>query len=198
MNNSIHNHDLGFVKMVRNHGLLSVLKKRPSAFCLLALIALRAKRTSDADFEGLNVGEAFVGDYDAYGVTQQVYRTDKKWLEKWGLVTFRSTARGTVAKLVSKEFFDINAQEPTTDPTSIFPEEKHTSPTNTLTGDQRTTHEQATTNKNEEEKKERIKSRLKRFKSQSHAPAQSNDFSSTQEILARSQVFRNEERGSCQ
>ena len=43
------------------------------------------------------------------GLTQQEYRTAKNLLEKLGLVTFRGTNRGTIAKLIDYTIFDINA-----------------------------------------------------------------------------------------
>ncbi len=110
----------------------ALIKHRPTAFVLLTLIAKRARRTSDVIIDNLEIGEALIGDYETYGVTEQVYRSDKIFLKKFNFATFRSTNKGTVAKITATSIFDINAEELTHKPT----------------GDHRTTNEQLTTNKN--------------------------------------------------
>ncbi len=98
----------GFIKMQRNNVTFDLLRERPSAFCLLTLIALRTKRTRVEDFRGIGIGEARIGDYKEYGVTEAIYKTDKAFLERHRLVDFIPTPRGTIAKLKNTNFFDIN------------------------------------------------------------------------------------------
>ncbi len=123
----------GFLKIKRSGKLLELIKTRPTAYGLLTLIALRAKRTTDTSMDGLKVGQAYVGDYKNYGVTMQIYRTDKLFLEKWGFSTFQSTNKGTIATLCDDSVYDINATS---------------RPTHKSTIDQQATNNQLTTNKN--------------------------------------------------
>ena len=83
------------------------LLRRPGDFALLALIAMRARRRDSQQCDGLDVGEAYIGDYDAVGLTPRSYRTAKDRLAKDGLATFRPTRQGTVAKLVSTTVFIV-------------------------------------------------------------------------------------------
>lgn len=113
-----------------------LIKKRHSAFVLLFLIARRAKRTLDHPDKSLEIGECYIGDYDTYGATEQIYKTDKALLKSTNQITTRATNRGTIAKLVDISLFDIN-------------EEKSTNKsTNELSDYQRATNEQLTTNNN--------------------------------------------------
>jgi len=64
-----------FIKTARTSQLVDfILRKRPTAFVLLYLIAKRAKRTIDHPDKSLEMGEAEIGDYESYGVTRQIYR----------------------------------------------------------------------------------------------------------------------------
>jgi len=81
------------------------LLRRPGDFALLALIAMRARRRDSQQNDGLDVGEAYIGDIDAAGLTPRSYRTAKNRLTKDGMATFRTTNRGTIAKLVSTTVF---------------------------------------------------------------------------------------------
>ncbi len=120
------------------------LMKDPKAFTLLTQIAYRARRNDDFSVDNLNAGEALIGDYKSIGLTEQQYRTRKERLEKWGFVTFKPTNRGTVATIVDKRVYDINAS-------------LSNRPSNTqITNKQRTDNEQITTNKKvKKEKKEK-------------------------------------------
>ena len=143
----------GFIKLMRSRNTL-VLLQRPKCFVLLSLIALRARRTGEINMHNLGIGEALIGDREAIGLTQQEYRTAKSALEKLGLVTFRGTNKGTVAKLIDTSIFDVNVEhdnEQNNDPATIK---------------ERTGNEQATTNKNDKELKneKRIKNKYKNFK----------------------------------
>lgn len=132
----------GFVKLMRDsENFWEMVSRRPSAFVLLTLIAMRARRTNDNNFDDLEIGEALIGDYETYGSTEQVYRTDKEFLKKYNFITIKSTTRGTIAKLVDTTIFDINF-----DSTNEQTNEK-------LTNSQRTANEQPTTNKNVKKEK---------------------------------------------
>lgn len=112
------NEYLGFVKLVRSSQVEHLIAKRPTAFCLLAIIAYRARRTNERHFDDLQIGEAYIGDYKSYGVTEAKYRKDKDFLEKYGLVTFKPTTKGTIARIADTSIFDINAEEITSKQTN--------------------------------------------------------------------------------
>jgi len=99
----------GFLKLVKS-SITEELMAEPACFMLLTQIAYRARRMNNHSINGLMPGEALIGDYRKVGLTEQKYRTAKKKLEMWGLITTRATNRGTVAKLVGKQVFDINLE----------------------------------------------------------------------------------------
>ena len=147
METNLHNYK-GFIKLYRSNQVLNLLEKRPSAFTLLTLIALRARRTNEVYFDELQIGEAYIGDYKSYKVSMQIYRTDKKFLEKYDLATFKTTTKGTIARLIKPVIFDINEEEIT----------------NKITINHATTSVLTTTNKNENNinNEKNIKSRFKK------------------------------------
>lgn len=140
----------GFIQLNRNNEVFSLIKNRHSAYSLLTIIALRARRTTERCFDGLRIGEALIGDYESYGATEQIYRSDKKFLEKYGLATFKTTTKGTIAQLTGSIIFDINEEEIT----------------GKITDPQRPAHEPPTTNnkenngKNEKNSKSRLHKNL--------------------------------------
>lgn len=99
----------GFIKMIRSDAMLE-LAKTPNAAALLMVIAIRARYREGYNQHGLQLGEALVGDYENYGLTEQKYRTAKKVLFSTGKVTFKATSKGTIAKLVDNSFYDINIE----------------------------------------------------------------------------------------
>ncbi|MDQ5981845.1 MAG: hypothetical protein QG570_603 [Patescibacteria group bacterium] len=103
-----------FIKFIE-HSLefYELIRQRPSAFVLLAIIADRARKVQLDIGDGTEVGEAYIGDFRVYGATLQSYRTDKRYLEKFKIVTFRSTSKGTVAKIVKPSIFDISRNSAT-------------------------------------------------------------------------------------
>ena len=103
----------GFIKLNREKGM-ELLEEDPLAFQLLTLIALRARRT-DAEFSRifLKANQAFIGDYKKAGLTRQKYRNAQKRLTRYGLATFETTNKGTIATLTSIDVFDINAEQTT-------------------------------------------------------------------------------------
>jgi hypothetical protein len=98
----------GWIKMMRGEDILELLENAPNAFLLASLIALRARFKPGVNYmNGLDQGEAFLGDHEACGLTEQEYRTAKRQLEKWKFATFTATTKGTVAKLIGIRLFDV-------------------------------------------------------------------------------------------
>lgn len=110
---------------------------------LLMFIAKRARRTP-CRVTGLDVGEAMIGDYKNLGMTERKYRTAKNNLEKWGFSTYKTTNKGTIAKLIDSSVYDINVQE--SDEQSD----------GQATDKRRASDGQATTNKNDKNDKNEI------------------------------------------
>ena len=103
--------DKNYIQFSRDEdNFFALLRQRKSAFILLCVIAMRARRKVLLDNIGL--GEAFIGDYEKWLSTEQQYRGDKCLLEKLKIATFNPTPRGTIAKLLPNPFFDINIDEP--------------------------------------------------------------------------------------
>jgi hypothetical protein len=130
-----------FMKLMRSEATESLMKK-PAAFLLMSVIAYRVKRTDDFNIDGLKIGEAFIGDYRNFNLTEAAYRNAKEQLVKHGLISTRATNKGTVATILNSEIYDLN----------ILPDNKQNdTPT---TGKQRVSSEQdngqTTTNKNKE------------------------------------------------
>ena len=103
----------GFVKFRRNSKkYFWLIKKRPTAFVLLSLIANRARRTNEKGLKlDLDITEALVGDHNNYKATESKYRTDIKFLIQHGFILkTRTSRRGTIVKLIDKEIFDICPQ----------------------------------------------------------------------------------------
>lgn len=139
----------GFIKLARDRAVEDLLMQNPNAFLLLTLIAYRARRSSDCNrFSGLNIGEALIGDYRSCGLTEQTYRSAKKWLESNGLATFKPTNKGTIATICSTSIYDINADQ------------DNGQNENNLTVQQRTDNGQATTNKNDKKEENEKKTSL--------------------------------------
>ena len=133
----------GFVKLNRSMKITEILKV-PHLFTLLGVIALRAKRKNDFSIHNLKVGEALLGDHVNYAMSEQQYRTVKANAQKLGLATFRATTKGTVAKLVGTDVWDINAEEGNGQSNGQNNED--------LTDAQRTGNGRLTTNKKERSK----------------------------------------------
>jgi hypothetical protein len=100
----------GFVKLRRGEATWELLEDH-NAFVLLTVIALRARRTHSFNRHGLQIGQALIGDYEAYGLTEKQYRLAKARLERYGLAGFKATNRGTIATLLGREIFDINEDD---------------------------------------------------------------------------------------
>jgi hypothetical protein len=96
-----------YIKLFRSGSTLELLKE-PKLYALFTLIAIRARRTDEICLEDLNVGEAFMGDHEAVGLSRQEYRTRIEKLRKLGLITYRTTHNGTIATIINKDIYDIN------------------------------------------------------------------------------------------
>ena len=106
----------GWIKAKRNWAQAKeLMAKSRNALCLLYLIALRAWRGPGINQHGCGVGEGFIGDFADWGFSEMEYRVAKKQLEKFGFASFRTTNRGTIAKLLGPEIFDINVDMAVTD-----------------------------------------------------------------------------------
>ncbi len=129
--------------MVRSPEALELIRVNPLAYVLTVVIAHRARWRPGFSAQGLGTGEAFLGDYGSYGMSEQQYRTAKAQLEKWKFATFKATNKGTIAKLSDARLF-VTTSEPANGPAN-----------GRLTDRSRTANGQVTTK--EEGEKERRK-----------------------------------------
>lgn len=97
----------GWFKAVRSQEALELIRANPRAFILLYFVAVRAKWRAGFTAARLRIGEAFLGDFENYGMTEQEYRTAKMQLEEWGFAAFKPTNKGTVAKLIGTRVFEV-------------------------------------------------------------------------------------------
>jgi hypothetical protein len=134
-----------YIKLIRGSTALEDMARNGhyEEMVLLMFIAKRARRTP-CRITGLDIGEAMIGDFKNYGMTERKYRTAKNNLEKWGFSTFKTTNKGTVAKLIDSTVYDINAEESD----GQIDEQP--------TDNRRATDEQATSNKNDNNGEEEI------------------------------------------
>ncbi len=122
---------MSYIKVVRESTTGAwIMRKRPTAYLLLELIAKRAKRSDSYPDKSLEMGEAEIGDYLSYGATRQIYRDDISFLKTNQQITIRTTNKGTIAKLISNAVFDINEEEGTTKRTRKEPSKNHQRTTN--------------------------------------------------------------------
>lgn len=142
----------GFFKFNRGDAALELVR-RPNELALFSLVAHRAKRTNSFSIHDLAVGEALIGDHQSCGLTRQQYRTALKNLKKWGFLTTRATNKGTIAKIINSDVFDINIEDDNHPP-------NHQATTGQPSGNHR-----ATTNKNE--KKDKNGKKVKEYSSDS-------------------------------
>ncbi len=100
----------GWFKAVRGGDGLELIRANPNAFVLAFIIASRARYRPGFHADGLQPGEAFVGDYENYGMSRQQYRTALAQLSRWQFATSRTTSRGTIARLVDTRLFEVLPQ----------------------------------------------------------------------------------------
>jgi hypothetical protein len=99
----------GYFEATRSEDALALIRHYPPAYTLAAVIAHRARwRSDEFNPHNLQFGEAFLGDFESYGMTEREYRTAKKILAEWSFATFKPTNKGTIAKLMDTRLFRIN------------------------------------------------------------------------------------------
>ena len=99
-----------FIMFLRNHPMEAFwdLIHERTSYILLSVIAQRASVNGNP-IRGVKPGEAQIGDYVTYGMTEQEYRTAKDKLVEWEFITIRTTNKGTIAKILPNDVFDVNA-----------------------------------------------------------------------------------------
>ena len=104
----------------RSQEALDLLREDPKAFCLLSLVAHRARWQEDTcAVTGLRYGQAFIGDFREAGIeSRQAYRLACKRLFKRGFLTIQGTNKGTIVTLLPQAIFTISVppKEPTKEP----------------------------------------------------------------------------------
>lgn len=110
-----------FLKLIMSKEFDYLLSKHPNAFLLLVLIGSRARRY-DGEPDGLIIGDALIGDYEACGLTRQEYRTALDILERRCHIrivetcrtrqksTNGSTTKGTKVRILRSDVCDINPE----------------------------------------------------------------------------------------
>ncbi len=101
----------GYINMNRELETEELIVSDQKAFCLLALISLRARyRVVNTDPHKLQIGEAFIGDYRRLGFKRQEYRSALDRLVKCNhLEIVRATNKGTIVRLCTP-VFSVNSE----------------------------------------------------------------------------------------
>lgn len=97
----------GWFKAMRELEPLELIKANPLAFVLAYVIAHRSRYHVGFNRHNLALGEALLGDFKSYGMSERQYRTAKEQLAKWGFATFRTTNKGTIGKLTDTRLFSV-------------------------------------------------------------------------------------------
>lgn len=100
-------HVAGWFKATRSDDALELLRANPLALALAYVIAVRAKWREGFCRHNLKFGEAFIGDFENYGMSERNYRTAKEHLEQWRFATFKPTNKGTIARLCDSRIFEV-------------------------------------------------------------------------------------------
>lgn len=115
--------DLRFIKYIPSEKARWLRKNYPNAYLLLSLIVERARRIS-GHIDGLQVGDAIIGDYEEAGLTRQQYRTAIEKLVEFNIIeivyngkkflkreksTIKITISGTLVRLIDSGIWDINS-----------------------------------------------------------------------------------------
>lgn len=82
------------------------LMKDTDAFLMLLKIVYNTKREDSFSIPDLQIGEAFITN-EIVGMSLQTFRTAKKKLAKWGFAEFRTTNKGTIARITTDKFFKL-------------------------------------------------------------------------------------------
>jgi hypothetical protein len=95
-------------KSFRSEDAIELIRSNKNALVLAFVIAIRARwKTTGFHRFDLQPGEALLGDYQSYGMTEREYRTAKENLSEWKFATFRTTNRGTIGKLTDTRLFSV-------------------------------------------------------------------------------------------
>lgn len=97
-----------YFKAFRSDDAWELLETNKNAFVLLWVIAGRAQRTARFNRFNLKPGQALIGDFKRYGMTEKQYRIAKETLEKFNFAAFEGATKGTIATLISTSIFDVN------------------------------------------------------------------------------------------
>jgi len=100
----------GFLKLVRGRDVEDLFRD-PLAYTLLSLIAYRARRSEGFNVNGLELGEALIGDHESVGMTRKQYRVRVNRLVNGGFLAVRRASKGTIARVLDARVFDINCDE---------------------------------------------------------------------------------------
>ncbi|NDF00720.1 MAG: hypothetical protein EB034_20985, partial [Verrucomicrobia bacterium] len=98
----------GYFVAWRTDDFLELLRAKPNAFRLLALIAYRARWRDGYSGDGLARGEARIGRFDVQrelGLTPKEYRSACDALEEGKFAALQRTHHGTVARIVDSRVF---------------------------------------------------------------------------------------------
>jgi hypothetical protein len=174
----------GFIMFNRTDEAIELLRD-PNAFALLALIARRARWRSLLSPDGLEFGEAMLGDCENFGMTRAVYRNRLKKLVKCKQITIRKTNKGTIAKLTSSLVFDLNL--PAHAPPENHQQDQQRTNAKPLENHQKTNGKPLTNKDNKERKREREKGTAPMFISEAKARIAAID----QEINSIKSSFEN-------
>ena len=119
---------------MRGNDALELIRKNPNAYALAAVVANRARWREGFNADGIEQGEALLGDHREYGMTRQKYRTALAQLCKWNFATTRATNAGTIARLTDARLFDplnlAGNQPDNQQPTAAQPPANHRPTTN--------------------------------------------------------------------
>jgi hypothetical protein len=102
----------GFVRLNRGEEV-DDLMRHPNAFTLFSLIALRARYANSARLDGLKIGQALIGDWEAAGLTRGQYRAALKRLVAHGYITTQGVRSpkegkcGTIATITNDTIYSI-------------------------------------------------------------------------------------------
>ncbi len=137
------------LKYIPSEKMYWLRKNYPNAYLLLSLIAERARRVK-GHLDGLDIGDAHIGDYQEAGISsEQQYRTAKAKLVEFKIIKIKETCRtrkksttgttteGTLVTLLNSEYWDINPGS-----------------TNDLSNDRATTEQRPSNDEQEGNKKE--------------------------------------------
>lgn len=111
-----------FIKFIPSEESDFLRRNYPNAFLLLSLIAERARRISNQS-DGLQIGDAMIGDHSSSGLSRQQHRTAIEKLVEFGHIeivyngkkflkreksTIKITIIGTLVNLKHSRIWDIN------------------------------------------------------------------------------------------